>query len=117
MDIALDDSQFSLASSITKDIIYTEDTSSVPQYIGPEATIKRTIANQGAIILGHVDTCVISNEAIIEEDAVCTRCVIMANAKIKRGAKVHNAIIGPGAQIKPNSEINLNSDEIVLISK
>lgn len=117
MDIALGDREFSLYTDNLIDVIYTEDTSSVPQYIGPDATIKKTIANQGAIILGHVDTCVISNEAVIEEDAVCTRCVIMANAKIKRGAKVHNAIIGPNAVIKPNSEINLGSDEVVLISK
>ena len=41
----------------------------------------------------------------------------MANAKIKRGAKIHNAIIAPGVVIKPNAEINLGSDEIVLISK
>ena len=117
MDIALNGGEFNLYSNDLNEIIFTEDTSSVPQYIGPEASIVRTIANQGAIILGHVDTCVISNEALIEEDAVCTRCVIMANAKIKRGAKVHNAIIAPNAVIKANSEINLGSDEVVLISK
>lgn len=117
MDIATDGREFDFYSGDLKEIIYTEDTSSVPQYIGPEASIVRTIANQGAVILGHVDTCVISNEVLIEEDAVCTRCVIMANAKIKRGAKIHNAIIAPGVVIKPNAEINLGSDEIVLISK
>ena len=117
MDIATDGREFDFYSGDLKEVIYTEDTSSVPQYIGPEASIVRTIANQGAVILGHVDTCVISNEVLIEEDAVCTRCVIMANAKIKRGAKIHNAIIAPGVVIKPNAEINLGSDEIVLISK
>lgn len=117
MDIATDEKVFNLYSGDLSETIYTEDTSSVPQYIGPEASIKRTIANQGAVILGHVDSCVISNEAIIEEGAVCTRCVIMANAVVKKGAKVHNAIIAPYAVVKANSEVNLGSDEIVLISK
>ena len=117
MDIATDEKVFNLYSGDIDEIIYTEDTSSVPQYIGPQASIKRTIANQGAVILGHVDSCVISNEAVIEEGAVCTRCVIMANARIKKGAKVHNAIIAPNTVVKANSEINLGNNEIVLIAK
>lgn len=97
--------------------IYTEDTYSVPQYVGPVGDIKSSIANQGAIILGKVDQCVISNEAIVEENAVCTRCVIMQGARVKVGAKINNAIIGPDAVIESNTKINLNSDEIVLIAK
>ena len=41
--------------------IYTEDTHSVPQYVGPLGSIKNSIANQGAVILGKVDSCVISS--------------------------------------------------------
>ena len=116
MDIANDEKVFDLYSGDISETIYTEDTSSVPQYIGPEASIKKTVANQGAVILGHVESCVISNEAVIEEDAVCTRCVIMANARIQRGAKIHNAIIAPNTVVKANSEISLGNDEIVLIA-
>lgn len=97
--------------------IYTEDTSSVPQYIGPQGSIKKSITNQGAIILGNVDQCVISNEAIIEEDAVCTRCVIMSGARIKVGAKIHNAIIGPNTIIESDETINLDGDDIVLVAR
>ena len=117
MDIALDGRQFDLYDGDRSTLIYTEDTYSVPQYIGPTGKIKSSIANQGAIILGSVDTCVISNEVLIEEGAVCERCVIMNGAKIKKNAKVRNAIIGPEAVIKAGSEINLTGDEIVLISK
>ena len=98
-------------------VIYTKDTYSVPQYIGPVGSISRSIANQGAVILGTVDQCVISSDAVIEEEAVCTRCVIMAGARVKVGAKVNNAIIAPGVVIKSGDKINLNNDEIVLIAK
>jgi glucose-1-phosphate adenylyltransferase len=97
--------------------IYTEDTYSVPQYIGPVGSIKKSITNQGAVVLGTVSECVISNEAIVEEEAVCTKCVIMSGARIKVGAKIHNAIIAPNSVIERGEEINLNSDEIVLIAR
>ena len=117
MDIALGGQMLDLHDGDNTTRIYTKDTYSVPQYIGPEGSITRSIANQGAIILGKADCCVISSDAIIEEKAVCTRCVIMDGARIKIGAKVNNAIIAPGVVIEENEEVNLDSDKIVLISK
>ena len=117
MDIALGGHMLDLHDGDNTTRIYTRDTYSVPQYIGPEGSITRSIANQGAIILGKADCCVISSDAIIEEKAVCTRCVIMDGARIKIGAKVNNAIIAPGVVIEENEEINLNSDKIILVSK
>ena len=97
--------------------IYTEDTHSVPQYVGPNGYIGHSIANQGSVVLGHATDCVISSEAIIGENAVCTRCVIMEGAHIHAGAKVHNAIIAPYTIIEPREEINLGGDEVVLVSR
>ena len=116
MDIALDKGILDLYDVDRSTRIYTEDTYSVPQYIGPVGSVKRSIANQGAIILGEVDSCVISSDAIIEEGAVCTSCVIMQGVRVKMNAKVNNAIIAPFEVIENGQEINLNSDEIVLIA-
>ena len=116
MDIALGNKELDLYDNDHFLRIYSEDTPSVPQYIGREGRITRSIANQGAIILGKVDSCVISTNAIVEENAVCTRCVIMHGAKVLVNAKVHNAIIAPDAVVPSGAEINLGSDEIVLIS-
>ena len=117
MDIALGKKELDLYDSDNSTRIYTEDTYSVPQYIGAEGSIKRSIANQGSVILGSVDSCVISNEAIIAEGAVCTRCVIMEGAFVHKGARVNNAIIAPNAVVEENEKVNLDSNEIVLISK
>ncbi len=116
MDIALDKGILDLYQADRSTRIYTEDTYSVPQYIGPVGSVKRSIANQGAIILGEVDSCVISSDAVIEEGAVCTGCVIMQGARVKVNAKVHNAIIAPFEVIEEGEEINLGQDEVVLIA-
>lgn len=116
MDIVNGNESFNLYDNDSSTRIYTEDTYSVPQYIGEQGAIVSSIANQGAIILGKVNHCVISNEAFIEKGAECNKCVIMANSFIGKNAKVNNAIIAPGAYIEDGSSINLDSDKIVLIS-
>ena len=115
MDIALDKKELNLYDGDMSNRIYTEDVYSVPQYVGKKGSITRSIANQGAIILGHVDSSVVSTGVTIESDAKVTRCVVMENAIIKKGAKVHNAIIAPNSVIEENSEINLGGDKVVLI--
>ena len=117
MDIARDNGELDLFDRDPDTRIYSEDAYSVPAYIGVDGKITRSIANQGATILGECDSCVISNEVVVEEDAICTNCVIMKGARIKVGAKVHNAIIGPKTVIERGEEINLGNDEIVLISR
>ena len=114
LDVALNRSDLNLyGDSSTR--IYTEDTYSLPQYLGREGSIVSSIANQGAIILGHVKSSVISNEVLIEEDAIVDKCVVMEGSVIKRGAKLYNAILAPNTVIEAGVEVNLKNDEIVLV--
>ena len=117
MDVALQRADLNLYTRNDTTRIFSEDTYSVPQYIGENAHIASSIANQGAIILGECVSCVVSNEALIESGASCTRCVIMQGAIVRKGAKVNNAIIAPFTVVKENEKINLNSDEVVLIDR
>ena len=116
MDIALDKMELNLYEEDLSNRIYTQDTYSVPQYVGKRGKITRSIANQGAIILGDVDSCVISTGVIIESTAKLTRCVVMENATIRKGARINNAIIAPGVTVEGDAEINLGNDQVVLIS-
>ncbi len=116
MDILNEDGDLKLYDNDIHTRIYTEDTYSVPQYVGKRGSIKNSIANQGSIILGKVESCVISNEAYINTDAECNRCVIMSGAVVGKRAKVKNAIIGPNAIIEDDAEINLEGDKIILIA-
>ena len=117
MDIALDKAGLDLYDEDDSNKIYTEDVYSVPQYVGKKGSIRSSIANQGAIILGDVESSVISSGALIESGAKLTRCVVMEGARIRSGAKIHNAIVAPYVDIEEGRQINLGSDEVVLVSK
>lgn len=116
MDILSDDEQLRLYDNDIHTRIYTEDTYSVPQYIGKRGSVKNSIVNQGGIILGKVESCVVSNEALVNADAECTRCVIMSGAVIGKRAKIKNAIIAPNAVVMEDAQINLDGDKVILIS-
>ena len=114
LDVALNRSDLNLyGDSSTR--IYTEDTYSLPHYLGREGSIVSSIANQGAIILGHVKSSVISNEVLIEEDAIVDKCVVMEGSVIRRGAKVYNAILAPNTVVEAGVEINLKNEEVILV--
>ena len=114
LDVALNRSDLNLyGDSSTR--IYTEDTYSLPQYLGREGSIVSSIANQGAIILGHVKSSVISNEVLIEEDAIVDKCVVMEGSVIKRGAKLYNAILAPNTIIEAGVEVNVGNEEVILV--
>ena len=98
-------------------IIYSEDTHSVPHYIGKRAKISNSIVNQGAIILGNIDHCVVSSDVLVSSDSKLTNCVVMSGSQIGGKAVIHNAIIAPNTIIDEGREINVKGDEIVLISK
>lgn len=98
-------------------IIYSEDTHSVPHYIGKRAKISNSIVNQGAIILGNIDHCVVSSDVLVSSDSKLTNCVVMSGSQIGAKAVIHNAIIAPNTIIDEGREINVKGDEIVLISK
>ena len=113
MDIALNRCSMDLFDDSTGRI-YTEDTYSVAQYIGPQGSVKSSVVNQGAIVLGDIDTCVVSNEATIEQGASCKRCVIMSGAVVRTGARVENAIIGPKTIVSGDN--NVGGKEIILLA-
>ncbi|MBP5216663.1 MAG: glucose-1-phosphate adenylyltransferase [Bacilli bacterium] len=99
-----------------KNRIYSEDTNSAPQYIGPKASIKDCLINQGAMILGNCDHCVISSEVVVEEGAICKNAVLMHGVHIGRGARVYDALVGPGSHVDPGEVINKERDGIALVA-
>ena len=115
MDIALDKMELNLYDADLTSRIYSEDHYSFPQYIGKEASVTRSIVTQGAVVLGKIDSCVVSSHVFVDLNAKCTRCVIMEGARINKGAVVHNAIIAPNVVIDENAQINVDGEKIVLV--
>jgi len=117
MDLLQDHEDVDLYS-INDDLkIFSEDTKSVPQYVGKNASVIDSLVNQGAIVLGKVVRSVISNETLIEEGAEVYDSVIMPGAIIRKGARVYKAIIGNNTEVKAGTVINEEATKVVLIAK
>lgn len=110
MDLLNKDCQLDLYSSEFK--IFSIDTFSRPQYISSGAEVKNSIINQGAVIYGKVDHCIISNEVIVEKGASVKNSFLMPGAIIKSNVKVVNAIVG-SEQIVTSDQIG--SEENILL--
>ncbi|MBP5091826.1 MAG: glucose-1-phosphate adenylyltransferase [Bacilli bacterium] len=96
--------------------IYSADTHSGPQFIGKNAVVKDCLINQGALILGSADHCVISSEVVIEEGAVCKNAVLMHGVHVGKDAKVVDALVGPGSHIDDGQEVYGEDSDIALIA-
>lgn len=97
--------------------IYSEDTLSVPQYVGKSSDVKDSIVNQGAIVLGKVTHSVVFNETLIGKGSVITDSVIMPGAQIGANCRIHKAIIANNCVIPDGTDINLKGDEVCLYNK
>ena len=118
MDLLLSgDPSINLFSVQANQRIYSEDTHATPQYIGSKAVVKDCLINQGAVILGEVDHCVISSQVEVEEGAKVVNSVLMQGVSIKKGAVVENAIIGPNSEVEENEQLNVGNKDIALYAR
>lgn len=98
--------------------IYTEDVTTPPHYIGPNAEIKRAFITQGCIIDGEVKNSVLFTDAKVMTGAKVVDSVLMPGAVVEEGAVVHRVIIADGVKVGKNSVVgDPNSEHIELISK
>lgn len=97
--------------------IFTEDTHSVPQYIGSKASVINSYVNQGAIVLGKVENSIIFNEVFISPSSTVANSVVMPGVTIEDDVCIEYAIIGPDQVIKRGSSIQGQPDDITLKAK
>jgi glucose-1-phosphate adenylyltransferase len=92
--------------------LFTEDTRSLPQYLGEHAKVKNSLVNQGAVIFGTVNHSVVFHDVIIEEGATVTDAVIMPGAVIKSGVVLSRVIVSPNMKVDKSIQGGTN---IVLV--
>ncbi len=95
--------------------IFSEDTHSIPQFIGPTGKVSNSLINQGAIINGEVKHSVIFNEVEIEKGAVVENSVIMPSTVIKAGVVLKNAIVGASIVVDESHEPQ-DGQEVILVN-
>ena len=98
--------------------IYSEDASSLPAYVGPEATVDRVYLTQGTTVEGYVKNSVLSTLSEVKAGAKVIDTVLMPNAKVEEGATVTRAIVASGVKIGKGAVVgSADSENIILVSK
>jgi glucose-1-phosphate adenylyltransferase len=99
-------------------LIYTEDVSTLPQYIGKEAKIKRAYITQGVRVEGSVTNSVLFTGAVVCKGAKVIDSVLMPGAVVEEGAIVTRALVAENVRIGKKVKIgSKNSENIELVAK
>ena len=97
--------------------IYTEDATTPPHYIGPDASIKRGFITQGCVIEGEVANSVLFTGVKIGPGAVVTDSVLMPGVTVEAGAVVNRVLAADGATIGKNASVGSKDGNIELIAR
>ena len=116
MDLLGKDNDLDLDDSTWK--IYTEDVTAMPQYVGPEASIKNAFITQGCLIKGEVLNSVLSTGVKIGEGAQVIDSVLLPNAVVEEGAIINRALVADGVHIGKDAVVgDAQSEHILLVAK
>ncbi len=98
--------------------IYTEDSNSLPHYIGPNANIKNAFITQGCIIAGEVKNSVLFTDVKVGEGAKIIDSVLMPGVEVEEGAVVTRALVADGVKIGKQAVVgSADSEHIELVAK
>lgn len=103
MDLLKEDNELNLGDPNWR--IYTVNHVQPAQYIGPNASIKSSIAVDGCEIYGQVTNSIISSGSIIGKNSKIIDSVIMPYSKIGDNVVINKALVGSNAIIRRNSII------------
>ena len=98
--------------------IYTEDTPTLPQYIGPNAKIDKAFITQGCVVEGEVKHSVLFTGCKVGEGAKIIDSVLMPGVEVAAGAVVQRALVADNIKIGPEAVVDsADSENIELVSK
>lgn len=98
--------------------IYTEDTSALPQYIGPNAKVNKAFITQGCVVEGEVNHSVLFTGCKVGEDAKIIDSVLMPGVEVAAGAVVQRALVADNVKIGQDAVVgSADSENIELVSK
>ena len=98
--------------------IYTEDTSALPQYIGPNAKVNKAFITQGCVVEGEVNHSVLFTGCKVGEGAKIIDSVLMPGVEVAAGAVVQRALVADNVKIGQDAVVgSADSENIELVSK
>lgn len=116
MDLLDANNELDLNDSTWK--IYTEDATTLPQYIGPDAEINQAFINQGCSIEGMVKNSVLFTGAKVGAGAKIIDSVLMPGVEVAEGAVVTRALVADNVKIGKEAVVgSADSEHIELVAK
>ena len=116
MDLLNSHNELDLNDSTWK--IYTEDSPTLPQYIGPNAQIDRAFITQGCVVEGEVKHSVLFTGCKVGEGAKIIDSVLMPGVEVEAGAIVQRALVADNVKIGQDAVVGSpDSENIELVSK
>ena len=98
--------------------IYSEDTTALPQYIGPDAVIDSAYITQGCLVEGLVKSSVLFTGCEVGSGAEVIDSVLMPGAVVEAGAKVTRCLVADGVRIGSGAVVgSADSENITLVAK
>ncbi|MBE5832314.1 MAG: glucose-1-phosphate adenylyltransferase [Butyrivibrio sp.] len=98
-------------------LIYTEDVSTLPQYIGKNAKIKKAYITQGVRVEGSVTNSVLFTGAVVANGARVVDSVLMPGVVVEEGATVTRALVAENVHIGRKAKVgSKSSEEITLVA-
>ncbi|MCR5834595.1 MAG: glucose-1-phosphate adenylyltransferase [Selenomonadaceae bacterium] len=113
MDLLQDQPPFDLKDD--KKRVYSSNPSMPPQFVGPDASVRQSMINEGAKIEGTVDKSVIFQGVRVGKGAQVTNSVVLPSAVIEEGAVVNYAILAQDVVIKAGAKVEGKLGEITVI--
>ena len=98
--------------------IYTEDVTTLPHYVGPDANIQGAFITQGCLIEGEVKHSVLFTGAKVGAGAKVIDSVLMPGAEVEEGAVVVRALVSDGIRVGKGAKVgDAASENIELVAK
>lgn len=98
--------------------IYTEDVTTLPQFVGADADIDRAFITQGCVINGTVKNSVLFTGVKVATGAKVIDSVLMPGVEVAEGAVVTRALVADKVKIGKNAVVgSADSENIELVAK
>ena len=98
--------------------IYTEDVTTLPHYIGPEANVTNAYITQGCIVEGEVKNSVLFTGSKVRPGAKVIDSVLMPGVVVEEGAVVQRALVADNIHIGKNAVAgSADSEHIELVAQ
>lgn len=98
--------------------IYTEDATTLPQYLGPNANINRAFITQGCNIDGEVKNSVLFTGVKVGKGAKVIDSVLMPGVEVEEGAVIKRALVANDIKIGKGAKVgSADSEHIELVAK